>query len=219
MTPGARARAAVSVSLAAVASAIPSRANPAAPEPHRLSVGAGLDRAAAVDATYSRRLDAGGVRLGGRWLVPWQPDLSEGALGAAASRVVPGWGWGWTPSLALELRRGESQLLRVHQLAVQPSLAAGWFARAGWITAELGWDHSVVTHVDPTARYRRTAYPAARGGWYGSGGGTLRAGLRGGVDLVDGWELGARAGGLATERLGASGPTPGYAWLEVARRL
>ncbi|MCC6216502.1 MAG: hypothetical protein IT376_16690 [Polyangiaceae bacterium] len=221
MIRGAGVAAAVSVSLAAVGFAVPVRANPAAPELHRLSLGVGLDRAASVDASYSRRVDAGGagVRLGGRWVLPWRPDLADGALGVSASRVVPAWGWGWTPSLTLELRWGESQLLRAHQLAVQPSVEAGWFAAAGWITAEVAWDHSVVTHVEPTAWYRRTAPPEARGGWYGSGGGTLRAGLRGGVDLAAGWELGARAGGLATERLGATGPTPWYGWLELARRL
>jgi hypothetical protein len=66
--------------------------------------------------------------------------------------------------------------------------------------AEIGYDKMLATHLDHSSLYRNLVYSGAKDGWYSSTGGTLQAGLRGGVRFGR-VELSLSAGLLVSEGL------------------
>lgn len=77
------------------------------------------------------------------------------------------------------------------------TVLAGWFGGRGFIAAELGWDHMLLTSLRPMGRYR-AIHPAAPDAWFANTGGHLRAGAQGGWS-VGPFELGLRFGMVRTE--------------------
>lgn len=77
-------------------------------------------------------------------------------------------------------------------------------ARLG-LSAELGHEQVLATHVRHSALYRATAYAGAKDGFYATTGSTTRAGIRAGVRF-GALELSARAGMTATGYFQPAGP-------------
>lgn len=72
--------------------------------------------------------------------------------------------------------------------------------RPRWFAAgEAGKDKAIVTHITHSRWYRDNFYPDAKDGWYLDAGGTMRAGVTGGLALGR-TELALRAGWQRTER-------------------
>jgi hypothetical protein len=72
--------------------------------------------------------------------------------------------------------------------------------RPRWFAAgEFGKDKAIITHITHSDWYRDHYYPDAKDGWYLDAGGTVRAGMTGGI-TIGRTELAGRVGVQQTER-------------------
>lgn len=155
--------------------------------PHIVHVGTGLDHAFTAELGYdhvlsvSDRLLIAGVELATPWA---EPDLGDVQLRIGATMPLLERGpWKLSASFAPTVRSADSAAARMISLGADLRLAAGYFARRGFVAAEAGVDWAAATHIRSSDEYRMRIYPDADDGWYRATGGTIRAGLQGGVSF------------------------------------
>ena len=111
-------------------------------------------------------------------------DIDDFRLRAGAlAPIVDGRRWKVIGGAGLLLRGAQNDLGRMTNVGADVAILAGRYAERGFVAAELGFDWAAVTHVAHSDAYRMTVYADARDGWYRNSGGTLRAGLQGGITL------------------------------------
>jgi len=200
--------------LSALAFATPARAQEVTrmPDAAKQSVGleTGLENAFIARATYAHRVDLGftpDARLFGRFTLPFvNPDLGDWGVdfGVRASASV----WGdlrFSLGVAPLLRRSVNEVFSATAAGIGATALLGYESASWGLSAELGYEQVLATHLSHSARYRDTTYADAKDGWYSITGSTARAGLRGGVRFGS-VEIGARAGIETTGRFHALTP-------------
>jgi hypothetical protein len=157
----------------------------------------GVDHAFTAELGYVRvvALPDRVLLVGADLVLPWAtPDLGdvELRLGAAAPVVEHG-PWKLVARLGPTLRSAETVVSRMIALDLDARLAAGYHARRGFVAVEAAVDWAAATHVTHSDAYRDRVYADAMDGWYRSTGGTLRAGVYGGLSF-ERFDLVLRAG-------------------------
>jgi hypothetical protein len=159
-----------------------------AERPNLLLVRTGIDHAFVLELGYRRVVEWGGhaILLGGDVTLPWaSPDLGDfrARLGAAATLYGDsGRGWKLVGSLSPTLRATQNAAATEHAIGADVRLTGGYYG-SWWCAAEIGLDWAATTHVEHSAAYRDTVYADAKDGWYANPGGTLYAGMNGGVSI------------------------------------
>lgn len=195
-----------SIALALVALAAPAAAQEVTrlPEetPNAVGVDGGFESAFVVRGSYTRRVDFGLLqdeRLFARFTLPIAaPDLADWALdgGMQATPLAAG-------DFRLALRLGPAIRNTSNELFSATAIGLGATALVGYegprwgLSAELGYEQMLTTHLRHSDLYRDIAYADAKDGWYAATGSTTRAGLRGGVRF-GAMEVFARGGITAT---------------------
>lgn len=187
------------------------------------SLGAGFDHGAVVEAGYGHPLALPSIpaaQLVARLALPSSPSPADGGveLGVAAGFVTPA-GWGVSPRLLATVRWVDGELLGIVQTGFVAGVAGGYFRPRWSVALDLAWDKSLAMRVSPTDRYRMETYAGASTGWYGSGGGTLRAGVIATATVTRRLELGVRAGMVGTEELRAPPGMPFYGVVGATTRF
>lgn len=175
-----------------------------APEGSRNAVGleGGVESAFVVRGSYSRRLELGVLRderLFGRFTMPVAtPDLEDWSLDGGMQATLFALG-----DFRLALRLGPILKNTSNDLFAATAVGVGTTALLGYegprwgLSLELGYEQMLATHLRHSARYRETAFPDAKNGWYAATGSTTEAGLRGGA-RIGAVEIFGRAGLSAT---------------------
>jgi hypothetical protein len=189
---------------------------------HSVGLSAGFDHGGVVEASYVRRLALRTLprsALLASLEAPSVPLPGDGGVQVGlATGFVASSGWGVTPQLAATARWVNGSLFDVMQLGIVASASAGYFRPRWQLALDLAWDKSLVTHVSPNTAYMQT-YAGAESGWYGSGGGSVRAGLASSAIVTDRIEVSLRAGVVTTESLHAMPGLPFYVLAGTAARF
>jgi hypothetical protein len=158
--------------------------------PHIISVRTGLDHALTGQLGYDHVLAP--RALGGRLLIlgadltmPWaRPDLGDLALRLGATMpLVESGSWKLAARLGPTVRTTDNALARMVAVGADAELVGGYYRRRGFVAAEAGIDWAAATHITNSDAYKMNVYPDAQDGWYRSTGGTIRAGVQGGLSL------------------------------------
>lgn len=203
-----------SIAVALIALAAPAAAQQVTrlPEGRRNAVGleGGFESAFVARGTYTRRVNFGLLRderLFSRFTLPVAtPDLGDWSFdgGMQATLLSPG-------ALRLALRFGpvlrntKNDLFSATAIGIGATALFGYEGPRWGLSAELGHEQMLTTHLRHSALYRDTVYADARSGFYAVTGSTTHAGLRGGVRF-GGLELFTRAGIAATGHFKPAAP-------------
>jgi hypothetical protein len=184
-----------------------------------LALEAGLESAVVARVTYMHRLDASWLgkdsRLYARFALPVAaPDFADFAFDAGLRTRLFGDDWGMQLVLGGVIRNTTNPLFNATALGVRALILPGYQSDSWGLMAELGVEQILATQVLHSSLYKRTFYAGAKDGWYAITGGTLRAGLRGGLRL-DRVEVSLSAGVASDEHLQLQIP-PFYATFGTA---
>jgi hypothetical protein len=184
-----------------------------------VSLDAGLDAAFVARASYARRVDFGfakDTRLYARFTLPFVgPDLGDWAIdGGARLTAIERGAFRLSMLGGPVVRSASNGLFSATAIGVGATLLVGFEAPRWGVSAELGYEQLLATHLRHSDDYRAYLYAGAKDGFYALSGSRLRAGLRGGVRF-GAVELFAKAGWEATGRLNAISP-PFYATIGSA---
>lgn len=155
--------------------------------PHLVRVRTGLDHAFTAQLGYDHvvapcdRVLIAGVEI----TLPWaHPDLGDYQvrLGATTPLVEHG-PWKLAGRLGPTVRGAGTAAGRMTALGAELGLSAGYHGDRGFVAAEAAADWAAATHVRHSDAYRDGIYADADDGWYRSTGGTIRAGVHGGVSF------------------------------------
>jgi hypothetical protein len=162
-------------------------ANTSAERPHIITVRTGLDHAFVAEVGYDHvfalrdRVLIAGLDVA----LPWaELDASDFQVrfGATLPFVERG-AWKLLGRLGPTLRGNDNAAARMTSLGVDLRVAGGYFRTRGFVALEAGVDWAATTHITHSDAYRQEVYPDAQDGWYRATGGTLRAGVYGGVSF------------------------------------
>lgn len=184
-----------------------------------LGLDTGLENAFVVRATYTHRVDLGALRetrLYGRFTLPFvTPDLGDWGIDGGLRANVLAWRDVRLAVLAGPLmKRNTNDLFTAYAFGLGATMLAGYEGPVWGLSAELGYEQLLATHIDHSSTYREVAFPDAKDGWYALSGSSARAGLRGGA-RIGSVELFARAGLNTTGQLHSITP-PFYAGVGTA---
>ncbi|MDX2089442.1 MAG: hypothetical protein SFX73_16435 [Kofleriaceae bacterium] len=162
-------------------------ANTTPARPHIVSVRTGLDHAFVAEVGYDHvfglcdRVVIAGLDIA----VPWAGlDVSDFQVGLGATMPLLERGaWKLLGRLGPTLRGTDTAAAQMTSLGLDARISGGYFRTRGFAAAELGVDWAATTHISHADAYREQVYPDAQDGWYRATGGTLRAGLYGGVSF------------------------------------
>lgn len=155
--------------------------------PHILRVRTGLDHAFVGEVGYDHvfglcdRVLIAGLDVA----LPWaELDASDFQirLGATLPLVERG-AWKLLGRLGPTVRGTDTAAAQMTSLGVDARVAGGYFRTRGFVALEAGVDWAATTHITHADAYREQVYPDAQDGWYRATGGTLRAGVYGGVSF------------------------------------
>lgn len=149
------------------------------------SVRTGMDHALVAEVGYRRLLSWGSQRLflGGDAALPWAGlDLRDYRLRAMLGIPFGGERWQAAAWLSPVVRGTRNAASRMTAVGAEARLTGGYYAPRWFAAAEAGLDWSAATHIRFSGAYREV-YAGARDGWYRSPGGTVYAGLLGGVSF------------------------------------
>src|SRR5262249_45483220 len=147
---------------------------------------------------YVRVIDLSGHRLflsGELELPTASADFGDYRLRLGASTILLGEHarrWRLAGALSPTLRATSNALANMTSARADVRLTGGWYSEGGFVAAEAGLDWSAATYISNSAAYRMT-YPGAQDGWYDSTGGTIYAGLVGGLSFGH-WDAILRVG-------------------------
>ncbi len=158
----------------------------------------GWSSAPDVELGYGRRLFAGARRLDleGELAAPifLLPELDSFRVEPSARLALAEYGkWKLAGRFGLPIQTGSNQTFRFLSFGARATASAGYFARGGFASLEVGYLETLSTYVAATDRARQV-YPGIRDGFYAPSGGYFDAALAGGVTLGRGWEIGLRLG-------------------------
>lgn len=192
-------------------------ATTSADQPHIVHVRSGLDHGFTAELGYDHvfALSDRLLIVGAELAMPWaQPDLGDLQLrlGAAMPLVERG-PWKLSARLGPTVRSADTAAARLISLGADLQLAAGYYARRGFVAAAAGVDWAGATYIRNSDEYRMRIYPDAEDGWYRNTGGTIRAGLQGGLSFST-FDVVLRAGRPFAIDLGSQ-TIPFYAMLGV----
>ncbi len=163
--------------------------------PSIVLVRAGLDHAFLGEVGYRHVLAWGDHQLlvGADVAIPWaSPDVRDYRVRATVGLPLGGERWKLAGWLSPTLRGTENAASDMAAIGVDLRLAGGYYARRWFLAGEAGLDWVAATHVAFRDAYR-AVYSGAKDGWYGLPGGTVYAGLQGGVSFSS-FDVVARAG-------------------------
>ena len=127
-------------------------------------------------------------------------DMHDWRARATARTTVVHWGAFRIATEDAFIARGTSNsIYTALNLGASTTLTAGAYRRRWFLAAETGFDKAIATRLTNSNWYREYYYADAKNGWYLTPGGTLHAGVAGGVTAGIA-ELTVRAGTLRTER-------------------
>jgi hypothetical protein len=137
---------------------------------------------------YARALSLQGRTfwLGGDLLVPWAGiDASDYRVrvGAVVPFAIRG-GFRLAGSFAPTLRGTQNDASQMTSLGADLGVVGGYYARHWFLAVETGFDWSMTTHIEHSARYRTSVYAGARDGWYANAAGNLRYGAQLGATFL-----------------------------------
>ncbi len=165
-----------------------------------VTVDLGLQSALVTRAMYSWHI--GSSALYGRFTLPVEGlDLGDLAFEAGGQTTALASGnWKIQVSFAPVVRLTANDFFSATALGFHAVLMPGYQSDTWGLTAEVGYEKMLATHLNHSSLYRNVAYSGAKDGWYSFTGGTLQAGLRGGYRFGR-VELSLAAGVLASEGL------------------
>lgn len=202
-----------------------------------LMVEAALEPELVVSVRYLRRLAGGGSSGGlhagvGLKLPVYLMGRGSGRVDLLArGRWVGGTGLGVTTTSSVYLARSDNRSGTMHGLGVEVRAAPGYHGELWSVSADLGWQGTLLTHIRHSELVGETfeeRHPGAESmdgpvdGWYGSTAHRFRIGVAGARRLTDAFSLRLAAGTLfSRQRQGlfvsfAHGQVPAY--LEVSAR-
>jgi hypothetical protein len=214
-------------------------ADPMRPSPYGYLVQVSLEPQLVVSIAYARRLTPEGSRssagLGAGIRFP-PYTVADGSVRANLTAVgewMPHRAWGTTVTSHAFLARGRNRAGTVHGLGLELRAAPGYHADAWSAAADLGWQGTLLSHIEHSEAARESfderypdGTPGANGpsdGWYRSTAHRLRIGFAGSRRLTRGMTLQVTAGSLfSLQRQGilvgfAHGQVPVY--LETSVRM
>lgn len=187
---------------------------------HVVTVTTGAEHGLVLGAGYARvlALPDRQLVLGGDVALQWaEVDASDFRVRAGALAPIAWYGrWTLVGGVMSVVRGTDNEAARMINLGTDVSVLAGYYAPRWYAALETGFDWAFATHVDHSDTYRMQVYADARDGWYGNPGGTLRAGIQGGVSF-GGNDIILRAGRLHDIE-GKPALFPFYATLGYDRR-
>lgn len=138
--------------------------------------------------------------VGGDVAIPWaRADLGDYRVRATVGLPLGGEHWKLAGWVSPTLRGTENAASDMAALGVDLRLTGGYYQRRWFVAGEAGLDWLAATHVIFSDAYRRV-YPGAKDGWYRLPGGTVYAGLQGGVSFSS-FDVVVRAGHPRTTAL------------------
>lgn len=154
------------------------------------------------------------IILGADASLQWaEVDASDFKLRAGALVPVLGYGkWKLATGATATVRGTDNPVSRMINVGADAQLLAGRYSKRWFAAAEVGFDWALATHIDHSDTYRMSVYADAKDGWYGNTGGTLRAGIQGGISF-GGNDIILRAGRLQGAMV------PWYATIGYDRRF
>lgn len=167
-----------------------------------VGVEGGFESAFIARAIYTRRVDIDFVpdaRLYGRFTLPVvRPDFGDWAIDGGLRTTPLAWSDLRLAILAGPItRHTENKVFTATAIGLDATILAGYEGPDWGLSAELGYEQILATHIKNTDLYKRTIYPDAKDGWYSITASTAHAGLRGGARFGR-VEIGLRAGVQAT---------------------
>lgn len=187
---------------------------------HAVGIEGGLDSAMVFSAGYSYRLRPAvwqyDVLFQGSVTVPFagfDPSDSRLQVGLRTTAIAYG-DLRLQVGLGLHTHSTSNVAFSARGIGAHFTLLPGYQSERWGLMAELGYERIIASYVSASERYKRLGYAEAQEGWYGSTGGNIRLGLRGGA-RVGPVELSARLGIQASEG-GNPGFPPLYATVGIA---
>lgn len=198
--------------------------NHAALEPARpnvVQIVTGADYGFVAGVGYGRSVSVGARTLvvSAGAMAPWAKmdsrdfDVHMGATVGLAGRRQ----WRLVGGVGGSLRATENAHARMRDLAADGVLMGGYWTPGWFVTAEVGYDNAIATHIVHSDYYRARIHPDARDGWYADTGGNVRLGVAGGISFGR-HDLVLRAG-QARDREGHGQLLPAYLTLGLNLRF
>lgn len=100
-----------------------------------------------------------------------------------ASPFIEGRNWKLSAALGPTLRSAENPLNRSYALGADARLTGGYYTASWFVAGELGAELVGGAYIRNSDAYRKYVYAKAKNGWYRDTGGTLYAGLHGGLSF------------------------------------
>jgi hypothetical protein len=189
--------------------------------PNVLQIVTGADYGFVAGVGYGRSISVGTRTLlvSAGAVAPWARmdardfDVHVGAtVGLAGQRR-----WRLIGGLGGSLRATQNAHARMRDLAADGVLMGGYWTPGWFVTAEVGYDNAIATHIEHSDYYRARIHPDARDGWYVDTGANIRVGLAGGLSFGH-HDLVLRAG-QARDREGHAQLLPAYVTLGLNLRF
>lgn len=123
-----------------------------------------------------------------------------------------------TIKIASNLRRYQTQLVRIVSFGSDFALLAGYYKTTWYAAGEFGFDKSIATNLRHSD-IMRAYFPAIRDGWYVPTGGHFYYGIQGGKTIGESFDLSLRLGGTRAQKHDEEAVLPYYAQLGLGVRF
>jgi len=123
-----------------------------------------------------------------------------------------------TIKIASNLRRYQTQLVRIASFGSDFALLAGYYKTTWYAAGEFGFDKSIATNLRHSD-IMRAYFPAIRDGWYVPTGGHFYYGIQGGKTIGESFDLSLRLGGTRAQKHDEEAVLPYYAQLGLGVRF
>ena len=123
-----------------------------------------------------------------------------------------------TIKIASNLRRYQTQLVRIVSFGSDFALLAGYYKTTWYAAGEYGFDKSIATNLRHSD-IMRAYFPAIRDGWYVPTGGHFYYGIQGGKTIGESFDLSLRLGGTRAQKHDEEAVLPYYAQLGLGVRF
>lgn len=124
------------------------------------------------------------VFVGGDIAFPWaSPDIFDYRVRATVGVSFGKQHFKFAGWLSPTVRGNENAAATMTALGVDLRLLGGYYAQRWFAAGELGIDWAATTHITLSDAYRASVYSGAKDGFYGMTGGSVYAGLQGGLSF------------------------------------
>jgi hypothetical protein len=158
-----------------------------AERPNLLEVRTGVDHGFVGQVGYRRAISLGDRNLfvGADLEMPWAaPDLNDYRVRASAGLELAGGDhWKVAGWIAPTLRGTQNVASTMTALGADLRLLGGYYSRGWFVAGEAGFDWVATTRMSFSEKYRTQVYAGAQDAWYANPGGTIYAGMHGGISF------------------------------------